>query len=162
MSQVEQVKEASDIVTIIGERISLQRAGSQYRALCPFHSERSPSFFVSETMQRFKCFGCGESGDVYEFLQKYEGMSFGESLRYLADRAGIKLEAYQDSQEDQEKSRSWRRWNWLQLISIIYSPSIRRAKSLDSTPRAGKLPVPASSCSGWDIVCRLGTGCVLI
>ncbi len=103
MSQVEQVKEASDIVTIIGERISLQRAGSQYRALCPFHSERSPSFFVSETMQRFKCFGCGESGDVYEFLQKYEGMSFGESLRYLADRAGIKLEAYQDSQEDQEK-----------------------------------------------------------
>ncbi len=105
MSQVQQVKDASDIVAIIGERIGLTRAGSQYRALCPFHSERSPSFFVSESMQRYKCFGCGESGDVFEFLQKYEGMSFGESLRFLADKSGIVLKEYEDNQQDKLRNQ---------------------------------------------------------
>ena len=92
MSQVREIKEAVDIVEIVGERVDLKRTGANYRGLCPFHSEKTPSFFVSDTMQRFKCFGCGASGDVYEFLQKYEGMTFYEALQYLAERAGIKLE----------------------------------------------------------------------
>jgi len=104
-SQVRQIKEATDIVAVIGERVSLQRAGANYRGLCPFHSEKSPSFFVSEQMQRYTCFGCGEKGDVFEFLQKYDGMSFYEVLQSLADKAGITLEKHAKSQDDDRREK---------------------------------------------------------
>lgn len=110
MSQISQVKEATDIVQIIGERLALQRSGSSYRALCPFHSEKSPSFFVNEQFQSFRCFGCGEHGDVFTFLEKYEGMTFGEALKTLADRAGITLESYQPSSEEDAK---------IQLLGVL-------------------------------------------
>jgi DNA primase len=104
-SQVTQVKEASDIAQVIGERLTLQRAGSSVKALCPFHSEKSPSFFISEQFQRYKCFGCGESGDVFTFLEKYEGMTFSEALQYLAERASITLTNYKPSVEDDQRQR---------------------------------------------------------
>lgn len=91
-NQIEEVKNRTDIVSIIGERIELKKAGRNYKALCPFHGEKTPSFMVSPELQIFKCFGCGEAGDVFAFLEKYEGMEFPEALKYLADRAGIKLE----------------------------------------------------------------------
>lgn len=97
MSQVQQIKEATNIVEVIGERLELQRAGGHYKAPCPFHSEKSPSFFVSESMQRYKCFGCGESGDVITFLEKYEGMTFLEALEDLAEKAGITLKKFTQS-----------------------------------------------------------------
>jgi len=89
--QIEEVKTKTDIVSLIGEFIELKKAGRNYKALCPFHSEKTPSFMVSPELQIFKCFGCGEAGDALAFLQKYEGMDFGEALKFLADRAGIKL-----------------------------------------------------------------------
>src|SRR5579859_725111 len=105
MSQVQDIKNASDIVQLIGERVTLQRSGTNWRGLCPFHSEKSPSFFVSEQLQRYKCFGCGESGDVFTFLEKYDGMTFAEALQHLADRAGIKLERFAFSPEDELRQR---------------------------------------------------------
>ncbi len=90
--QVEEIKAKTDIVSVISEHIELKKAGRNYKALCPFHGEKTPSFMISPELQIFKCFGCSESGDVFSFLQKYEGMDFGESLKLLADRAGIKLE----------------------------------------------------------------------
>ncbi len=101
MSQIRQVKEASDIVSVIGERVSLQKSGSYFKGLCPFHSEKSPSFFVNEQMQRYKCFGCGETGDVFTFLEKYEGMTFYEALSMLADQAGITLKEYTRTDKDE-------------------------------------------------------------
>lgn len=91
-SDIERVKSAIDIIDEVGARITLKRVGSNYQALCPFHSEKSPSFYVSDTMQRYKCFGCGETGDVFTFLEKFDGMTFGEALRHLADKAGVTLE----------------------------------------------------------------------
>lgn len=105
MSQVQQVKDANDIIQVIGERIKLQRSGSSYKAPCPFHSEKTPSFFVSDQLQRYRCFGCGETGDVLDFLQKYEAMSFAEALKYLADQAGIQLQEFQKTSEDDLKER---------------------------------------------------------
>ena len=105
MSQVQQIKEATDIVQLIGERIKLTRSGSSYKALCPFHSEKSPSFFASEQLQRYRCFGCGETGDVLDFLQKYDGMTFAEALQYLSERTGIKLQEFQRSPEDDLRER---------------------------------------------------------
>lgn len=105
MSQVQQIKEATNIVELIGERIELKRSGRNWRGLCPFHGEKSPSFFVSEEMQRYKCFGCGETGDVYNFLEKYEGMTFGESLQTLAQQAGITLQEYKSSPDDEKRQQ---------------------------------------------------------
>lgn len=103
-NQVEEVKGRTDIAAIIGERIELKKAGRNYKAICPFHGEKTPSFMVSPELQIFKCFGCGEGGDVFAFLEKYEGMEFGEALKYLADRAGIKLQRLKFS-ESSEKER---------------------------------------------------------
>ncbi len=89
--QVAEIKSKTDIVSIIGERIELKKAGRNYKANCPFHGEKTPSFMVSPELQIFKCFGCNEAGDVYSFLEKFEGMEFPEALKYLADRAGVKL-----------------------------------------------------------------------
>jgi len=100
MSQIKAVKDTTDIVEVIGARVSLQRSGANWRGLCPFHSEKSPSFFVSEQMQRYRCFGCGKSGDVFTFLQEYEGMTFYEALENLAQKVGIVLEKTGPSDED--------------------------------------------------------------
>lgn len=91
--QVEEVKQKTDVVSVIGEYVSLKKAGSNFKALCPFHSEKTPSFMVSQELQMYKCFGCGKGGDVFTFLQDYEGMEFYEALKYLADRAGVKLDS---------------------------------------------------------------------
>ena len=106
--QVDEIKQKIDIVGIISEYVDLKRAGRNYKALCPFHSEKSPSFMVSSELQIYKCFGCGESGDVYSFLQKYEGMEFYEALQHLANRAGVKLDpgTFKDS-EGKKTHRSW-------------------------------------------------------
>ncbi len=103
MSQIQQVKAAVDLIEIISERLDLKRSGRNWRGLCPFHSEKTPSFFVSEEMQRYKCFGCGEAGDVFTFLEKYEGMTFSEALEYLAERAGITLQDYRPTAADAER-----------------------------------------------------------
>lgn len=106
MSQVQQVKEATNIVDVIGSRVTLQRSGANFKGLCPFHNESGPSFFVSETMQRYKCFGCGKSGDAFTFLEEYEGMTFREALESLAEGAGITLTAAAPAtQEDKERTQ---------------------------------------------------------
>jgi len=90
--QVEEVKQKTDIVSLISEFVELKKAGRNFKGLCPFHSEKTPSFMVSPELQIYKCFGCQEGGDALTFLQKYEAMEFYEALKFLADRAGIKLE----------------------------------------------------------------------
>lgn len=105
MSQIQQVKEASNIIEIINERVPLARSGANFRACCPFHSEKTPSFFVSEALQRYRCFGCGASGDVLGFLEQYESMTFAEALQYLAERANITLQDFQRSAVDDERDR---------------------------------------------------------
>jgi DNA primase len=101
--QVEQVKQKVDIVEIIGEKVTLKKAGRHFKGLCPFHSEKSPSFIVSPERQSFKCFGCQEGGDVFSFLQKYDGMTFLEALETLAKRVGITLESYRPTSQDSQK-----------------------------------------------------------
>jgi DNA primase len=102
MDQVDEVKQKTDIVALISEYVELKKAGRNYRALCPFHGEKSPSFMVSPELQIYKCFGCGESGDAIAFLQKYEDMDFGEALEFLADRAGVKLAPFKGVQKGEK------------------------------------------------------------
>lgn len=111
-NQIRDVKEVVDIVEIVGEKLQLQRAGRNFKGLCPFHGEKSPSFFVSQDLQVYRCFGCGESGDVFTFLQKFDGLTFGESLKLLAERAGIKLEHTHFSKEDDQRERLFEVMQW--------------------------------------------------
>ena len=104
-NQVEEIKQKTDIVALIGERVKLGRAGRNFKALCPFHSERTPSFMVSPELGIFKCFGCGKAGDVFTFLQEFDGMEFPEALEFLAKRAGVKLTPFRKDRDFERKER---------------------------------------------------------
>ena len=88
---VERVAAANDIVEVISQFVPLKRAGRNFKACCPFHQEKTPSFMVQPEKQLFHCFGCQAGGDVFSFLMKYENLSFPEALKMLADRARITL-----------------------------------------------------------------------
>ncbi len=88
---IERVRESVDIVDLISSYIPLKKSGSNYSALCPFHTEKSPSFSVSPTKQFYHCFGCGEGGNAISFVMKYENMQFADALQLLATRGGITL-----------------------------------------------------------------------
>ena len=90
-SVVEEVRERADLVEVVGEHLSLQRAGKEFKALCPFHNEKTPSFYVVPGKGFYKCFGCGESGDVFSFLMKQLGLSFNEAVEQLAAREGVEI-----------------------------------------------------------------------
>lgn len=100
---VDQVRSSNDIVDVIGGYVKLQKKGGSYFGLCPFHNEKSPSFSVSGVKQLYKCFGCGESGNVYSFVMKYENYSFPEAVQMLADRAGITLPTMEYSEAARAK-----------------------------------------------------------
>jgi DNA primase len=96
---VEEVRSRSDIVSVIGSYIRLQKKGSNHMGLCPFHNEKTPSFSVSASKQMYHCFGCGVGGNVFTFIMEYENYTFVEALKFLADRAGIKLPEQEYSEE---------------------------------------------------------------
>ncbi len=91
MDQAAQVREKTDIVSLISEYLKLKKAGRNFTTICPFHNENTPSFVVSPERQIWHCFGCGRGGDAFSFLMEYENLEFIEALRLLADKAGVKL-----------------------------------------------------------------------
>jgi len=88
---LEEIKSKIDIVEIISDYVQLKKAGQNYKGLCPFHAEKTPSFMASQVKQIFHCFGCGAGGDVVSFLMKHENLSFPDALQYLAQKTGIEL-----------------------------------------------------------------------
>lgn len=90
--KITEIKQTVNIVDVIGEVISLTKAGRNFLGLCPFHGEKTPSFNVVEEKQFFHCFGCGKSGDIFKFIEEYRGISFLDSVQVVADMAGIQLE----------------------------------------------------------------------
>ena len=89
---IEQIRNANDIVDVIGSFVPLKRAGTNFLGLCPFHKEKTPSFNVNPSKQIFHCFGCHKGGDVFTFIREFENLSFLESVQRLADRARISID----------------------------------------------------------------------
>src|SRR5438067_11704571 len=88
---IEEIKARLDLAEIVGAAVPLKRSGRSMKGLCPFHAEKTPSFYVFPDSGTWKCFGCGEGGDIFTFVQKRENLEFGEALRSLATRAGVEL-----------------------------------------------------------------------
>lgn len=101
---IEEIRQRNDIVDVISGYVKLQKKGSSYFGLCPFHNEKSPSFSVSPGKQMYYCFGCGEGGNVFTFLMRYENDTFQEAVKALADKAGVKLPELEYSEEEKKNN----------------------------------------------------------
>lgn len=124
MNPKDQVKENLSITEVVSTYIRLEKSGSQYRARCPFHNERTPSFYVSPERKSFHCFGCQAHGDIFTFVEKIENIPFFEALKILADRAGVSLK---DSQKNKEESR---------LVALLKDATEHLEKNFHNSPEA--------------------------
>lgn len=120
MDEVEEVKRRIDIVDLISSYLTLKKAGANYRALCPFHNEKTPSMMISPEKQIFKCFGCLEGGDVFSFVMKMENLEFPEALQMLAERAGVKLKPRRNVPEDEKPDKKSRLFKINSLSAQVF------------------------------------------
>ena len=124
MNPKDQVKENLSITDVVSTYIRLEKSGSQFRARCPFHNERTPSFYVSPERKSFHCFGCQTHGDIFTFVEKIENIPFVEALKILADRAGVQLTNREKSQEE------------TRLITLLKDATEHFEKNLKNSPEA--------------------------
>lgn len=103
---IDEVRARADIVEIVGEVVSLKKSGREYKANCPFHDERTPSFYVVPDKGFYKCFGCGESGSVFTFVMEYHGMDFVEAVKYVAGKAGVEVRETRNRSPEEDPNRS--------------------------------------------------------
>jgi DNA primase len=134
MSAIDEVKQKIDIVEVIGQYTALKKAGRNLTALCPFHSEKHPSFFVYPEQQSWHCFGaCNTGGDIFAFIMKKEGLDFGEALKMLADRAGVTLPSRERFEERKEEKEEFFKANEAAALYyhnlLINSAAAAKAKS---------------------------------
>lgn len=130
---IEEVRSRNDIVDVVGSYVRLQKKGSNYFGLCPFHNEKSPSFSVSPNKQMYYCFGCGAGGNVFTFVMQYENFSFGEAIQTLAERVGIDLP--EQEMTSQQKAEADRKTQLLEInklaakyyYALLRSPRGKRA-----------------------------------
>ena len=100
---IEEVRSRNDIVDVISSYVRLQKKGGTYFGLCPFHNEKSPSFSVTPSKQMYYCFGCGQGGNVFTFMMKYENFSFTEAVQNLAEKAGVNLPVGEYTAEEKKE-----------------------------------------------------------
>ena len=128
---LDEIRDRADIVDLIGEYVDLKRSGSNYMGLCPFHSEKTPSFSVSPSKSIFKCFGCGVGGDVITFIMKRENLNFPESVEFLAEKYNVRLSEYKDENKEARDKRN-------RLYDINREAAMHFLNNLSSSPKAQK------------------------
>lgn len=126
---IQKIKNENDVVDIVSEVVRLKRSGKNYMGLCPFHKEKSPSFSVSSDKQIYKCFGCGEAGNVFTFLMKYRNMDFIEAVKYLADRANITIEYNDDKTRAYEEQKKRLYKLNVEAARFFYSNLVKNKKA---------------------------------
>jgi DNA primase len=121
LSPIEEIKEKINIVDLVNRFVRLQKAGINYKANCPFHNEKTPSFFVSPTRQTYKCFGCGKGGDIFQFIQDIENVEFGDALRELARQAGVVLKR----EDPQIKTARQRLYEMMEIATQSFEENLK-------------------------------------
>jgi DNA primase len=168
---IERIREQTDIVDVVGRHVGLKRSGKQYKGLCPFHDEKSPSFYVDPARRSFKCFGCGAWGDVFDFVQKVEGVGFLAAVRSLGARIGVALpdqgtgDLQRAEQREREREQAYRinavaadLYRRLLLHDPVGEPGrkyqLERRIDADvgESFRIGYAPAPEQA--GWDTLVR--------
>jgi DNA primase len=124
---IEKIKDEIDIVDVIGDCLELKRAGVNYKGVCPFHNEKTPSFVVSPAKQIYHCFGCGAGGDVIKFVEEYKNISFSEAVEFLAERAGLELEVQEIARDPREDAKN-RLYELNKSAAIFYRENLRKTE----------------------------------
>lgn len=149
-SVVQDIKDRLDIVEVIGSYLPLKRAGVNWRANCPFHNEKSPSFNVNPARQIWHCFGCGEGGDVFTFVQKYEHLEFPEVLQQLADRAGVQLPERRP-EDAQRKARAERLYRINAYAAAFYHKHLGSAAGADALAYITSRGLKKETLEAWQV-----------
>ncbi len=124
-SPIQEIKNRLDIADVVREYVTLEKAGANLRAPCPFHQEKTPSFFVNPSRQIWRCFGsCNEGGDIFQFVMKMEGVEFADALRILAKKAGVKLK----QQNKEEETKTKRMLDICELSTLFFSEQLQKSK----------------------------------
>ena len=125
MSHVQDIKERVDIATVVSSYIKLEKSGANLKARCPFHNEKTPSFFVSPERGSFYCFGCGAKGDIFTFVEKFEGLDFMGALKVLAEKTGVKL----DTKNFQKDNRREILYEILEIATEFFADELEKNES---------------------------------
>ena len=148
---VEEVRARADIVEVVGEFVSLKKAGREFKANCPFHEERTPSFHVVPEKGFYKCFGCDKSGDVFSFVRERMGMDFIEAVKHVAGRAGVEVPQVGRRAEQEDPNRIFHEVNGI-------ARDWYRAQLLDEKAGAGARTYLDSRGIDEEIAKRFGLG----
>ena len=125
-SSVEKIKERLSITDVVSSYLKLEKAGGNFKAVCPFHNEKSPSFFVSPSRGSYYCFGCGAKGDIFTFVEQFEGLDFKGALQVLAVRAGVELEQYRAGEAKEERSVKDRLYELMEHACRFYEAEFKK------------------------------------
>lgn len=130
--QVQQIKDRINIADVVGQYVQLRRAGRNFVGRCPFHKERTPSFHVSAERGTYKCFGCGEGGDVFSFIEKIDGTDFPTVLKQLAEQAGVTLEPRGRPKAPQDKAKEERLFEVCEAATLYFTEELAKHSSVES------------------------------
>src|ERR1035437_7428938 len=122
-SPVTQIKERLSIEEIVSSYIKLERSGANWKARCPFHNEKTPSFYVSPSRGSFYCFGCTAKGDIFTFVEELEGLDFKNALKLLAERAGVTLQSY-NSKDQKNQAEKEKLYEAMETSAIYFSNNL--------------------------------------
>ncbi|OHA16028.1 MAG: DNA primase [Candidatus Taylorbacteria bacterium RIFCSPLOWO2_12_FULL_43_20] len=147
MSHVDQIKNVLNVEDVVSSYIKIEKAGSNFRASCPFHNEKTPSFFISPSRQSYYCFGCGAKGDIFTFVEAFEGLDFMGALKVLAERAGVSLGGL-DFKSRGEKERLYQ---CLEDASAFYMDALSSSQDHSVEEYLKKRGVDKSIISEWNI-----------
>lgn len=128
----EEIRDAADLVEVVGDYVRLKRSGSGFMGLCPFHEEKTPSFSVTPRLGIYKCFGCGESGDIFRFVMEMEGVGFQEAMRSLAERYGVSLPVQEDPEQSEHQKEREGIFHALRFAGLYYFRQMREEEEAET------------------------------